>query len=250
MGTNTSVANANSVVTTPVIAIDGPTASGKGAVAQAVAQLLGFHYLDSGALYRLVALMALRAGWTTDTELDVAREQQLADWASALDARFLGETILLFGEDVGQAIRQEQAGNMASKIATVGALRAALLQRQRDFAQAPGLVADGRDMASVVFPGASVKIFLTADAQIRAQRRYKQLIDKGFSANMEDLVADLNARDARDMARAFAPLKPVADAYVLDTSDLTLEQAIQSVIERYELSLKASLMGEHVSQIE
>lgn len=105
-------------------------------------------------------------------------------------------------------------------------------------------------MASVVFPGASVKIFLTADAQIRAQRRYKQLIDKGFSANMEDLVADLNARDARDMARAFAPLKPVADAYVLDTSDLTLEQAIQSVIERYELSLKASLMGEHVSQIE
>ena len=249
MGTNTSVPNANSVVTTPVIAIDGPTASGKGAVAQAVAQLLGFHYLDSGALYRLVALMALRAGWTTDTELDVAREQQLADWASALDARFLGETILLSGEDVSQAIRQEQAGNMASKIATVGALRAALLQRQRDFAQAPGLVADGRDMASVVFPEATVKIFLTADAQIRAQRRYKQLIDKGFSANMEDLVADLNARDARDMARAFAPLKPVADAYVLDTSDLTLEQAIQSVIERYELSLKASLMSEHVSQI-
>ena len=172
MGTDTSAANANSVMAIPVIAIDGPTASGKGAVAQAVAQRLGFHYLDSGALYRLVAVMALRAGWTIDTELDVAHEQQLANWASVLDVRFLGETILLSGEDVSQAIRQEQAGNMASKIATVGALRAALLQRQRDFAQAPGLVADGRDMASVVFPDAPVKIFLTADAQIRAEIRY------------------------------------------------------------------------------
>ena len=238
MGTDTSAANANSVMAIPVIAIDGPTASGKGAVAQAVAQRLGFHYLDSGALYRLVAVMALRAGWTIDTELDVAHEQQLANWASVLDVRFLGETILLSGEDVSQAIRQEQAGNMASKIATVGALRAALLQRQRDFAQAPGLVADGRDMASVVFPDALVKIFLTADAQIRAERRYKQLIDKGFSANMANLAADLRARDARDMARAFAPLKPVADAYVLDTSNLTLAQAIQSVIDRYESALK------------
>ena len=128
----------------PVIAIDGPTASGKGAVAQAVAHELGFHYLDSGALYRLVALQALRAGWTAETELDVAHEQQLAEWASALDARFLDETILLDGEDVSQAIRQESTGNMASKIATVGALRQALLQRQRDFAQAPGLVAPKR----------------------------------------------------------------------------------------------------------
>ena len=238
MGTDTSAANANSVMAIPVIAIDGPTASGKGAVAQAVAQRLGFHYLDSGALYRLVAVMALRAGWTIDTELDVAHEQQLANWASVLDVRFLGETILLSGEDVSQAIRQEQAGNMASKIATVGALRAALLQRQRGFAHVPGLVADGRDMASVVFPDAPVKIFLTADAQIRAERRYKQLIDKGFSANMANLTADLRARDARDMARAFAPLKPVADAYVLDTSNLTLAQAIQSVIDRYESALK------------
>lgn len=217
-----------------VIAIDGPTASGKGAIAQAVARELGFHYLDSGALYRLVALMALRAGWTQDTELDVAHEQQLADWARALDAQFVGEMILLSGEDVSAAIRQEATGNMASKIATVGALRQALLQRQRDFAQAPGLVADGRDMASVVFPFAPVKIFLTADAQIRAERRYKQLIDKGFSANMTDLVADLNARDARDMAREFAPLKPVADAYVLDTSNMSLAQAIQSVIAYYQ----------------
>ena len=221
----------------PVIAIDGPTASGKGAVAQAVAHELGFHYLDSGALYRLVALQALRAGWTAETELDVAHEQQLAEWASALDASFLDETIVLEGEDVSQAIRQEATGNMASKIATVGALRQALLQRQRDFAQAPGLVADGRDMASVVFPDALAKIFLTADAHIRAERRYKQLIDKGFSANMTNLVADLQARDARDMARAFAPLKPVADAYVLDTSHMSLVQAIQTVIAQYESAL-------------
>lgn len=229
MDADTSVVSA-----VPVIAIDGPTASGKGAVAQAVARELGFHYLDSGALYRLVALMALRAGWTQDTELDVAHEQQLSAWASTLDVRFEGEQILLSGEDVCGAIRQEAAGNMASKIATVGALRQALLQRQRDFAQAPGLVADGRDMASVVFPQALVKIFLTADAQIRAERRYKQLIDKGFSANMTNLVADLQTRDARDMARAFAPLKPVADAYVLDTSSMTLAQAIQTVIDQYE----------------
>lgn len=220
----------------PVIAIDGPTASGKGAVAQAVAHELGFHYLDSGALYRLVALQALRAGWTAETALDVAHEQQLAEWASTLDVRFLGETIVLEGEDVSQAIRQEATGNMASKIATVGALRQALLQRQRDFAQAPGLVADGRDMASVVFPDALAKIFLTADAHIRAERRYKQLIDKGFSANITDLekiVVDLNARDERDRNRAFAPLKPVADAFVLDTSQMGLEQAIQTVIERF-----------------
>ena len=147
----------NTPTKVPVIAIDGPTASGKGAVAQAVARELGFHYLDSGALYRLVALLALRAGWTAETVLDVAHEQQLAAWASALDACFLDETILLNGEDVSQAIRQEAAGNMASKIATVGTLRQALLQRQRDFAQAPGLVADGRDMASVVFPDAVAK---------------------------------------------------------------------------------------------
>lgn len=231
---NTQPENA---VEVPVIAIDGPTASGKGAVAQAVAQQLGFHYLDSGALYRLVALIALQSGWDIHTELDVAHEQQLADWASQLDVQFLGELIMLGTENVAQAIRQEQVGNMASKIATVGSLRQALLQRQRDFAQPPGLVADGRDMASVVFPHATAKIFLTADAQIRAERRYKQLIEKGFSANIADLVTDLNARDARDMARDFAPLKPVADAYVLDTSHMTLAQAIQTVVDRYEAAV-------------
>ena len=232
---NTQPENA---VEVSVIAIDGPTASGKGAVAQAVAQQLGFHYLDSGALYRLVALIALQSGWDIHTELDVAHEQQLSDWASQLDVQFLGELIMLGTENVAQAIRQEEVGNMASKIATVGSLRQALLQRQRDFAQPPGLVADGRDMASVVFPHATVKIFLTADAQIRAQRRYKQLIEKGFSANIADLVTDLNARDARDMARDMAPLKPVADAYVLDTSHMTLAQAIQTVVDRYEAAVR------------
>ncbi len=228
--------NQNHTHAVPVIAIDGPTASGKGAVAQAVAQRLGFHYLDSGALYRLVAWQAIRAGWTSDTVLDVAHEQQLAHWASTLNVHFEGESIVLDGEEIGQAIRAEEVGNMASKIATVGVLREALLQRQRDFARPAGLVADGRDMASVVFPNATVKVFLTADAQIRAERRYKQLIEKGFSANMADLdkiVADLNARDERDKNRALAPLKPVADAFVLDTSHMSLEAAIQTVIERF-----------------
>lgn len=222
--------------TVPVIAIDGPTASGKGAVAQAVAQRLGFHYLDSGALYRLVALQAIHAGWASDLSLTVVHEQQLAQWASSLNVRFEGEAIVLDGEDVGQVIRAESVGNMASKIATVGVLREALLQRQRDFAQPQGLVADGRDMASVVFPNAVLKVFLTADAQVRAERRYKQLIEKGFSANMADLdqiVADLNARDERDRNRALAPLKPVADAFVLDTSHMGLEQAIQIVIDQF-----------------
>ena len=220
----------------PVIAIDGPTASGKGAVAQAVAAQLGFHYLDSGALYRLVALQAIRGGWSAETVIDVAHEQQLVGWASTLDVRFENEVITMAGEDVANTIRSEMVGNMASKIATVGALREALLQRQRDFAVHPGLVADGRDMASVVFPSADTKIFLTADAQIRAERRHKQLIDKGFSDNMTDLeriVADLNARDERDRNRAFAPLKPVEGAFVLDTSNMSLAQAIETVLAQF-----------------
>lgn len=220
----------------PVIAIDGPTASGKGAVAQAVAQRLGFHYLDSGALYRLVALLALRAGWTQNTVLDVAHEQQLTGWATKLDAVFNGGKIVLDGEAVEEEIRVETVGNMASKIATVQTLRTALLQRQRAFAQPDGLVADGRDMASVVFPDADVKIFLTADARTRAERRYKQLIDKGFSDNMTNLVkieADLHARDERDRNRAVAPLKPMDGAVVLDTSNLTLEAAIEAVLTQY-----------------
>jgi CMP/dCMP kinase len=221
-----------------VIAIDGPTASGKGAVAQVVAERLGFFYLDSGALYRLVALLAVRAGWARAEVWSDAQVHQLALWGSGLDVGFEGERIVLSGEDVAAAIRSEDVGNMASSIATVGALRAALLQRQRDFAIPPGLVADGRDMASVVFPRACLKIFLTADADIRGQRRYKQLIDKGNSDNIDDLdkiIADLHVRDERDRTRALAPLKPVADALVIDTSDLTLDQSIEAVLNAYQL---------------
>ena len=216
-----------------VITLDGPTASGKGAVAQVLAAQLGFAYLDSGALYRLIALMALRAGWTVSRELSEADEAHLVLWASNLDASFVGEDIFLGEENVAQDIREEEVGNMASKIAVCAWLRAALLDRQRAFAQGAGLVADGRDMGSVVFPDAPLKVFLTASAEVRAERRYKQLIAKGFSANMDNLVKDLNDRDARDMAREHAPLKPAQGAYVLDSSDLTLEQTVDVVLKLY-----------------
>lgn len=216
---------------TTVIAIDGPTASGKGAVAQAVAQQLGFIYLDSGALYRLIALQALRNGIVQEQPLTEAHRHQLSDWATDLDVLFEGDQIVCAGENVTDLIRDEKVGNMASKIAVVGELRDALLHRQRDFAQTPGLVADGRDMGSVVFPQAQTKIFLTASSQVRAERRYKQLIGKGFSANMHDLVADLNERDERDSKRTHAPLKPAQDAFVLDSTDLTLESTVEKVLQ-------------------
>jgi cytidylate kinase len=216
-----------------VITIDGPTASGKGAVAQAVACRLGLHYLDSGALYRLVALQAMHHGYTFDTVLTSTQEAQLAVWARHLPVVFEGDLILLDGVNVSAEIRAEAVGNMASKIAVIGLLREGLLERQRDFAQAPGLVADGRDMGSIVFPNAPVKVFLTASSQIRAERRYKQLIDKGFSANITSLVADLNERDARDSARKHAPLKAAHGAYVLDSSELTLDETVEKLLQHY-----------------
>jgi cytidylate kinase len=216
-----------------VITIDGPTASGKGAVAQAVACRLGLHYLDSGALYRLVALQAMHHGYTFDTVLTGTQEAQLAVWARHLPVVFEGDLILLDGVNVSAEIRAEAVGNMASKIAVIGLLREGLLERQRDFAQAPGLVADGRDMGSIVFPNAPVKVFLTASSQIRAERRYKQLIDKGFSANITSLVADLNERDARDSARKHAPLKAAHGAYVLDSSELTLDETVEKLLQHY-----------------
>ena len=216
-----------------VITIDGPTASGKGAVAQAVACRLGLHYLDSGALYRLVALQAMHHGYTFDTVLTGTQEAQLAVWARHLPVVFEGDLILLDGVNVSAEIRAEVVGNMASKIAVIGLLREGLLERQRDFAQAPGLVADGRDMGSIVFPNAPVKVFLTASSQIRAERRYKQLIDKGFSANITSLVADLNERDARDSARKHAPLKAAHGAYVLDSSELTLDETVEKLLQHY-----------------
>lgn len=209
----------------PVIAIDGPSASGKGTVAARVAAALGYAYLDSGALYRLTALAAQRAGVAWDDEAGVAAV------AAGLDVRFTGEEIRLAGLIVGDAIRSEEISAGASKVAALPAVRAALLFRQRVFNTAPGLVGDGRDMGSVVFPGAALKVFLTASAEARAERRYKQLIEKGFSANLPDLLSDLQQRDARDAQRSVAPLRQEADARLLDTTHLTIEQAVKQVLD-------------------
>ncbi|MEC5218544.1 cytidylate kinase [Actimicrobium sp. GrIS 1.19] len=208
----------------PVITIDGPTASGKGTVAHRVALALGFHYLDSGALYRLTALAALRK------EVDFSDEHALAKTATALHCHFSGEHVFLANEDVSAAIRAEEVGNAASRIATFPAVRQALFGLQLNFRQPPGLVADGRDMGTVIFPHAPLKVFLTATAEARAERRYKQLIDKGFSANMHDLLQDLNERDARDANRPIAPLKPAEDAFLLDTSHMSAEKAVNQVL--------------------
>lgn len=213
-----------SVSQVPVIAIDGPTASGKGTVAQRVAAALGFHYLDSGALYRLVALQALRQ------RLAPAAEDALAALAGRLAPRFEGGAILLDGEDVAEAIRAEEVGVMASRIAVHPALRAALLDLQRRFRRAPGLVADGRDMGTVVFPDATLKVFLTASVPARAERRYKQLSEKGFPANMHALLRDLGERDARDSSRAAAPLRPAEDARLLDSSALSIDEVVARIL--------------------
>ncbi len=216
-------------IAAPVIAIDGPSASGKGTVAQRVAQALGFHFLDSGALYRLTALAALKAGVALDDEAAVAKV------AAELPAEFVGDKILLSGEEVTEAIRAEDVGVGASKVAALPAVRTALLDRQRAYRRFPGLVADGRDMGSVVFPDAPVKVFLTASAEARGERRYKQLIDKGMPDNMrpllQDIVKDLRERDARDAARSVAPLKQCDDADLVDTTALTIEEAVAAVMD-------------------
>jgi cytidylate kinase len=209
----------------PVITIDGPTASGKGTVAHRVADHLGFHLLDSGALYRLTALSALRRN------TDLKDEHAVAKVAEHLPARFVGGHIYLGTEDVSNAIRAEEVGNMASKIAALPSVRQALFGLQLGFRETPGLVADGRDMGTVIFPAARLKVFLTASVEARAQRRYKQLIDKGFSANMDDLLEDLQSRDARDTQRAVAPLVPAEGAHLLDTSDMTVDEAVAKVLD-------------------
>jgi len=211
----------------PVITLDGPTASGKGTVASRVAQALGFTCLDSGALYRLTAFAASQVGVAFNDE------PALAQIAAHLPVVFQGEQIVLAGRDVSAEIRAEAVGVAASKIATLPTVRLALLELQQGFRQAPGLVADGRDMGSVIFPDAPLKVFLTASAEARAERRYKQLIDKGFSASMADLVQDLRDRDARDTQRSVAPLKPAEGAHWLDTSDMTIEQAVAQVLAWY-----------------
>ena len=209
----------------PVICIDGPTASGKGTLASLTAQRLGYHYLDSGALYRLTAYAAGRAGVALDDAAGVAAV------AAALSVRFVGEQVLLAGEDVSDAIRTESAGMAASQVSVHAPVREALLALQRGFRQLPGLVADGRDMGTVIFPDAALKVFLTASARCRAGRRHKQLISKGISATLAAIEQDLEARDLRDSSRQSAPLKPAQDAKPLDNSELTIEQSIAVLID-------------------
>ncbi len=206
----------------PVIAIDGPSASGKGTIASRVAQILGFHYLESGALYRLTALVALREG--------LEQEEAIAKAADGMDASFSGEEVFLEDQEVSLHIRDENVGTRASEVARMPAVRAALLKRQRAFRRPPGLVADGRDMATVVFPDADLKIFLTARPEIRAERRYKQLIDKGIAANLAALSRDLEERDARDRNRSIAPLVPASDSQVLDSSALSIDEVVARIV--------------------
>ena len=206
----------------PVIAIDGPSASGKGTIASRVARRLGFHYLESGALYRLIALISLREG-TID-------EKQLARLAEEMDVVFNDDEIVLVDEVVTEKIRSEPVGNRASEVAKLPSLRQALLKRQRAFRRPPGLVADGRDMATVVFPDADLKVFLTASPEIRAERRYKQLIEKGIDANLRALSRDLRDRDERDAKRAVAPLVPAPDSQVLDSSALSIDEVVDRIV--------------------
>jgi cytidylate kinase len=221
----TSTSSGRDASAIPVITIDGPTASGKGTIAQRVADRLGWHALDSGALYRLTALAVRQAGG------DGSDESQAAGLARQLDVQFGAGVIRLDGRDVTQIIRQEAIGNLASKIAALPAVRAALLARQRDFRRAPGLVADGRDMGTVVFPDAPLKIFLDAAVGVRAERRHKQLRDKGISANLDDLLNDLRSRDARDRDRAHAPLVAAADAVTIDSSHAGVDQVVDQVLD-------------------
>jgi cytidylate kinase len=207
-----------------VIAIDGPSASGKGTVAAKVAAALGFHYLDSGALYRLATLAALRAGTNLDDEA------ALAQIAGAMDVRFDQGGIRLDGAEVAEALRTEEVSAATSRVAARPAVRQALLARQRAFRRPPGLVADGRDMGSNVFPDAALKVFLTADVATRAERRYKQLKEKGMYAKMQDVVEELGRRDARDASRPVAPLRHYPDAFFLDTSALSVEEAVGQVL--------------------
>ena len=211
----------------PVIAIDGPSASGKGTVAQAVAGALRFHYLNSGALYRAVAQAALESG------SDLEKELILSNIALNLKANFSMDRVELEGRDVSRAIRSEAVGAVASRIAAFPAVRKALLQRQRAFRQAPGLVADGRDMGTVVFPDAALKIYLTATPEERAARRYKQLMAKGMGASMAALLQDIRERDARDGTRAVSPLRMAADAVLIDTTGIPAADAIAQVLALY-----------------
>ena len=215
----------------PVIAIDGPTASGKGTVASLVAEKLGFHYLDSGALYRLVALASEKCG------IDAKNGPELGLLVPKLLILFKNGQISLNGDDVTEAIRTENIGLRASAVAVHPEVRSALVGLQRSFRQSPGLVADGRDMASIIFPDAVLKVFLTATAAARAERRHKQLIARGISAKLSNLLQDLQERDARDSSRGTAPLLVADDAKVLETSELSIDQAVKTVLDWYQSAI-------------
>nr|WP_320166699.1 (d)CMP kinase [uncultured Methylophaga sp.] len=211
----------------PVLTIDGPSGSGKGTIAQMMARELGWHYLDSGAIYRVLAFASLKH------QIPASDEGALVQLAQQLDLQFEldenGLKVLLEGQEVSQQIRTEKAGNAASKVAVIPSVRAALLQRQRDFAQAPGLVTDGRDMGTVVFPDAQFKVFLTASAEERALRRHKQLKEKGIESNLSDLIAEISERDKRDSERKVAPLLPAKDALILDSTELGISAVYEKV---------------------
>ncbi len=207
-----------------ILTIDGPSGSGKGTVAQLVARKLGWHYLDSGALYRVLGVLALRK------KMDLEDESSLADVARNLELSFQSGDVFLGSERISEEIRTEQTGNLASKIATMHPVREALLQWQRDCAKAPGLVADGRDMGTVVFPRAKYKIFLTASVSARAQRRFKQLRDKGFGVNIRRLLHEIAERDERDMNRVISPLRAADDAICLDSTNIGIDEVVSSVM--------------------
>lgn len=212
----------------PVIAIDGPSGSGKGTICKLLAQAMGYHLLDSGALYRLVALAAEHHG------VSMGNERALSDIAAHLDVQFLtsvdGDKVVLEGEDVSLAIRTEGVGMNASRVASLTLVRKSLEERQRAFAELPGLVADGRDMGTVIFPQASIKVFLTASAEERADRRYKQLKSKGLDASLADILVDIQQRDERDQNRSVAPLKPAADAVLIDCTHMSIAEVEQEVM--------------------
>ena len=209
----------------PVIAIDGPSASGKGTIASRVADTLDFHYLESGALYRLLALLSLRSGEMNESRLAVS--------ARSMPVGFHNERIVLSDQDVTEKIRSEEVSMRASEVARLPLVRKALMERQRAFRQPPGLVADGRDMGTIVFPDATLKVFLTATPEVRAERRYKQLIEKGMDANLRALSRDLQERDARDANRAVAPLVPASDSQVLDSSALSIDEVAERIVRWY-----------------